>query len=166
MISNIKNRILHKLAYVAPGGFTLRVWLHRLRGVKIGKNVWISQYVYLDELHPEALTIMDNATIGMKVSIFTHFYWGARKATGGGKEVIIEKDAFVGPHCLILPGVRIGEGSVIKGGSVVTSSVPPNTFWGAPPSGPLARVTVPLTPEHSYQEFLRGLRPIRKEKKG
>jgi acetyltransferase-like isoleucine patch superfamily enzyme len=29
-------------------------------------------------------------------------------------------------------GVTIGEGSVIKGGSVVTRSVPPWTFWGSP----------------------------------
>jgi hypothetical protein len=45
------------MAFLFPGGDTLRPWLHRRRGVKIGKNVWISQYVYIDELHPEALTI-------------------------------------------------------------------------------------------------------------
>jgi hypothetical protein len=55
MLKNILNRILHKAAFVLPGGYSLRPWLHRLRGAHIGKDVWISQYVYLDELHPEGV---------------------------------------------------------------------------------------------------------------
>jgi acetyltransferase-like isoleucine patch superfamily enzyme len=136
--------------------------LHRKRSARIGKNVWISQHVYIDELHPEAVTIMDNVTIGLRTSIFTHFYLGPRQSAAAYSPVIIEKDVFIGPHCLILPGVRIGEGTVIRGGTVVSRDVPPFTFWGPPPAGPLARITVPLTPEHSYFEFMRGLKPVRK----
>jgi len=83
--------------------------------------------VYIDELHPEAVTIQDNCTIGLRTSIFTHFYWGPRKSTNGYHEVVIEKNIFIGPHCLILPDVRIGEGSVIKGGSVITRDILPFT---------------------------------------
>ena len=64
---------------------------------------------------------------------------------------------FVGPHCVILPNVTIGEGSVIQAGSVVTRSVPPRTFWGPPPAGPLGTATVPLTASQGYTAFLRGL---------
>jgi len=164
MVQNIINRIFHKLAFIMPGGFSLRPKLHRLRGANIGKNVWISQYVYLDELHPEAVTIKENSTIGIRTSIITHLYWGARKSHGGYKQVVIEKDAFIGPHCLIMPGVRVGEGAVVKGGTVLTSNVPPFTLWGYPTPGPLAKVSVPLTPGHSYEEFCRGLKPIKKKK--
>ena len=164
MVRNILKRILHKLAFFLPGGYNVRVRLHRRRGVKIGKNVWISQYVYIDEIHPEGVTIGDNCTIGLGTSIFTHFYWGPRKKCNGYKEVIIENNVFVGPHCLILPGVKIGESSVIKGGTVVTSNVPPFTFWGPPSAGPLGKITVPLTPEHTYQEFVMGLRRIKRKK--
>jgi len=164
MLLNFRNRVLHKLSVMLPGGYTIRPSLHRLRGAKIGKNVWISQYVYLDELHPEAITIGDNCTVGLRTSIFTHLYWGPRKSDHDYSEVVIEKNVFIGPHCLVLPGVRIGEGAVIKGGSVLTRNVPPFTFWGPAPDGPLAHVTVPLTPEFTYQEFVRGLRPIRKRK--
>lgn len=164
MFLNFKNRVLHKLSVILPGGYTIRPSLHRLRGAKIGKNVWISQYVYFDELHPEAITIGDNCSIGLRTSIFTHFYWGPRKAGHDYSEVIVGNNVFVGPHCLILPGVKIGEGSVIKGGSVLTRNVPPYTFWGSPSAGPLAHITVPLTPDHTYGEFVRGLRPIRKER--
>ena len=165
MLHNLANRCLHKLAYIAPGVYTSRVFFHRMRGVKIGENVWISQFVYIDELHPEAVIIGDNSSIGLRTSIFTHFYWGPKRAEGGFSEVVIEKNVFVGPHCLILPGVKIGEGSVVKGGSVITKNVPSFTFWGPPESGPIARVTVPLTPKHTYEEFVRGLRPIRKRGK-
>jgi hypothetical protein len=161
MPPNYLKRILHKLAYFFPGGYSFRPWLHRMRGVKIGINVWISQFVYIDELHPERVAIGDSSTIGLRTSIFAHLYWGRKKAQNGSLEVVIEKNVYVGPHCVILPGVRIGEGAVIRAGTVVTRNVPPYTFWGPPDAGPLGRVTVPLTPEHTYAEFVRGLRPIR-----
>jgi len=163
MLKNLINRVLHKVAYVAPGGKRFRPWLHRRRGAHIGRDVWISQYVYIDEIHPEGVTIGDNCTIGLRTSIFSHFYWGPKKENNSGK-VVIEKNVFVGPHCVILPNVRIGEGSVIKAGTVVTRNVPPHTFWGVPQAEALARVTVPLTPEYSYEEFVKGLKPIRKNR--
>lgn len=150
-------RVLHKLAFVVPGGFSLRPWLHRLRGATIGKNVWISQLVYIDELHPENVFIGDNCTIGLRTSVFTHFYWGPRKPTNNAR-VVIEKDVFIGPHCVILPNVRIGEGAVIKAGTVVSRNVPPHTLLGPPAVEALGVATVPLTPEHTYEEFIRGMR--------
>jgi acetyltransferase-like isoleucine patch superfamily enzyme len=164
MTKNILNRILHRLAYEVPGGMSLRPWLHKMRGAKIGTNVWISQQVYIDELHPEAVTIGDNCTIGLRTSIFTHFYWGPRQPGYDRGNVVIEEDVFIGPHCVILPGVRIGRGAVIKAGSVVAKNVPPLTFWGPPNGELLGRVTVPLTSEHTYEEFISGLRPLRTKK--
>ena len=79
MINRITQSLLRRLAYSVPGGYRLRPFLHRLRGVKIGKNVWISQYVYIDEIHPEAISIGDNTTIGIRTSIVADFYWGPRK---------------------------------------------------------------------------------------
>jgi acetyltransferase-like isoleucine patch superfamily enzyme len=164
MNRKILSRCLQMLATIAPGGNNLRPRLHALRGVSIGKDVWIGQYVYIDENHPEAVFIGDNCAINLRTSIYAHMYFGPKKTAGAFiKEVVIEDNVFVGPHCLILPGVRIGEGAVIKGGSVVSRSVPPHTLWGVPDAGPLARITVPLKPGHTYQEFVRGLRPIRKK---
>lgn len=159
--SSIINRILNKAASVAPGGGSLRIALQRARGVTIGGNVWISQYVYIDELHPEAVTIGDNSSIGLRTSIFTHFYWGPRRANQTAGPVVIEKDVFIGPHCVILPNVRIGEGSVIKAGTVISRNVPPRTIWGSPQAGPLGIATIPLTHEHEYEEFVKGIRPLR-----
>jgi len=40
------------------------------------------------------------------------------------KPVIIKKDAFIGAGCIILPGVRIGEGAVVGAGSLVIEDIP------------------------------------------
>ncbi len=43
------------------------------------------------------------------------------------RPVIIEDDVYVGPNATILKGVRIGAGSFIEPGSVVTRDVPPGS---------------------------------------
>lgn len=151
------SRLFCKVALFAPGGFSIRPWLHRVRGADIGKNVWISQFVYIDEVHPADVTIGDNSTIGLRTSIISHFYSGPRRPVSNGK-VVIEKDVFIGPHCVILPNVRIGEGAVVKAGTVVSRNVPPHTFWGAPSAEAIGVATVPLTPDHTYEDFLHGLK--------
>src|SRR5438094_4150536 len=126
----VLSRVAARLAYFLPGGGSLRPAVHRWRGVRIGGNPWIAQHVYLDEIYPEAITIGDNCTLGLGTSVFAHFHWGERRESGGSKQVVLDNNVFIGPHCVILPGVRIGEGAVIKAGTVVSRNVPPHVFWG------------------------------------
>lgn len=49
-------------------------------------------------------------------------------------KVVIEQDAWIGAGCIILPGVKIGEGSVVAAGSVVTKDVPKFTYVGGVPA--------------------------------
>jgi serine acetyltransferase len=103
-------------------------------------------------------------TLDAKISFkdsYSHLYWGSRRTNYNDGKVTIEKNVFIGPNCVILPNVRIGEGSVIKAGTVVTKNVPPETLLGSPHAIALGRVTVPLTKEHSYEEFVRGPKPIK-----
>lgn len=161
---SIFQRLLHKLAMILPGGNSLRPTLHRMRGVNIAEDVWISQFVYIDELHPDAVSIGKNSSLGLRVSIFAHFYWGPKRPIDEAGPVVIEDNVFIGPHCVILPNVRIGEGAVIQAGTVVSRNVPPGVLWGYPTPQALGRATIPLTHEHSYEEFIQGIRPIRKSK--
>jgi acetyltransferase-like isoleucine patch superfamily enzyme len=161
MMSGWYQRTLRRIAYLAPGGFSLRPTLHKWRGVRIGKNVWISQHVYIDEIHPEAISIGDNVTIGIRASLIAHMYWGSAKGKDSAGPITIESDVFIGPHCVILPGVHIGKGSVIRAGTVVSRDVGPGLLVGNAGVQTLAEVTVPLTPGHSYTEFVSGLRPVR-----
>ena len=163
MLRKIFGRVLHTLAFVLPFGNTLRPFMHRMRGVHMGKNIWISKYVHIDDNHPECVTIGDNTTIGLRTTIFAHTYFGPPRKTNPDK-VVIGKNVYIGPHCLILPNVTIGDGAVIKGGTVITRNIPPDTMWGTPAAEPIAHVSVPLTTENTYDEFVKGLRPIRKKK--
>lgn len=43
--------------------------------------------------------------------------------------IIIEDDVWIGHKCLILSGVRVGRGSIIAAGSVVTKDIPPYAIF-------------------------------------
>lgn len=160
--NEILSRLLTKLAMIAPGGYSLRPMLHKIRGVNIHKNVWISQFVYIDEVHPEDITIMENVSIGLRSTIFAHFYSGNYASGKKTAPVIIEKNVYIGPHCVIFHGITIGEGAVIAAGSVVTNNVKPGILYGPPMARPLAKVTRPLIKGRNmdYENFLLGLQKI------
>ncbi|MGA2046630.1 MAG: acyltransferase [Terracidiphilus sp.] len=48
-----------------------------------------------------------------------------RRTTGTISPVVIEDDVWLGANTVVLPGVRIGRGSVIGANSVVSSNIPP-----------------------------------------
>jgi tetrahydrodipicolinate N-succinyltransferase len=77
-----------------------------------------------------------------QVSIFSHFFWGDKNASKYSAPVLVGKDAYIGPHCVILPNVHIGEGSVSKAGTVVSRNIPEHTYWGTDSAGPLGQVIV------------------------
>jgi acetyltransferase-like isoleucine patch superfamily enzyme len=41
--------------------------------------------------------------------------------------VVIEDDVWIGPGCMVLKGVRVGAGSFVEPGSVLTAEVPPRS---------------------------------------
>ena len=48
--------------------------------------------------------------------------------------IVIEDDVWIGSRVIILPGVRIGHGSIIGAGAVVTKDVEPYTIVGGNPA--------------------------------
>ena len=57
------------------------------------------------------------------------------------KPIVVESNVWIGANVTVLPGVRIGEGSVVGAGSVVTRDVPPGVVnFGNP-----CRVHRPIT---------------------
>jgi acetyltransferase-like isoleucine patch superfamily enzyme len=147
------NRLFQLLARILPGGGTIRVMLHRARGVHIGKDVFISEDVILETACPHLITIEDRAWIGIRTIIIAHF----RELNEG---VRIESDVFIGPGVVILPNVVIGQGAVVAAGSVVTRSVPPMTVVQGNPAVPVAVCGVPLGPNVTQREFSRKLKPL------
>lgn len=50
------------------------------------------------------------------------------------REVVIERNVWIGQYVIILPGVRIGEGSIIASGSVLTRNIPRCSIVGGNPA--------------------------------
>ena len=49
------------------------------------------------------------------------------------KKIVIGNDVWIGINCIILPGVKIGSGSIIRAGSVVDQDIPPMCIAGGNP---------------------------------
>ncbi len=58
-----------------------------------------------------------------------------------GKPIVIEDDCWIAGNVTILPGVRIGKGSVIGAGSVVSKDIPPSTLAFGNPCRPIREIT-------------------------
>jgi len=147
----LRNRVYQALARSFPGGRSMRVRLHRARGVRVGENVWIGYDAIIETSHPWLVEIGDDVSIGVRTTIIAHF-----NETEG---VRIERGAYIGAGALIMPSVVIGEGAVVAAGSVVTRSVPPLTVVQGNPATPIAKTGAPMG-TLSVKAFSRQLKPI------
>ena len=60
---------------------------------------------------------------------YLHTRWDESRAG-----VHIGNNVWIGASCVILPGVRIGDNSVIGAGSIVTKDIPPDEVWSGSPA--------------------------------
>ena len=65
------------------------------------------------------------------------------------KPIHIERNVWIGFDACILPGVRIGEGSIVGARSVVTQSVPPYTIVGGNPAGIIREISAAERETHA-----------------
>jgi acetyltransferase-like isoleucine patch superfamily enzyme len=158
MLAGARRRLLALLALYAPGGPTTRVRLHRLRGVRIGPGSFLGTSVILETAFPQLIEIGARVDVGMRTTIIAHQH--GERADQSERTVRIEDDVFIGPGCIILPHVTIGQGAVITAGSVVSTSVPPLTMARGNPAEIVATCRVPLGRSTPLREFYRGLRPV------
>ncbi|KAJ5322689.1 Maltose/galactoside acetyltransferase [Penicillium brevicompactum] len=118
---------------------------------KVGKGTFLNfNLLVLDTC---LVTIGENVLFGPNVCIYgaTHPMDPAvrrgLKGPEGGKEVHIEDDVWIGGSVLVLAGVRIGKGSTVGAGSVVTKDVPPFHFAAGNPARVIRRIETSMDPE-------------------
>jgi acetyltransferase-like isoleucine patch superfamily enzyme len=97
------------------------------KNTKIGKNVFINfDCVFLDL---GGITIEDGVMIAPKVSLLSEGHPvppSERQCLIPG-HIHIKKGAWIGANATILPGVTIGQNSVVAAGAIVSKDVPDNT---------------------------------------
>ena len=106
--------------------------------IRLGRNVQIGRFC----------EIASNVHIGNNVLIAGHVSFVGRRDHSfdvpgrtmweGTREkngtTVVGDDVWIGSHAVILSGVRIGSGSIIAAGSVLTKDVPPCEIWGGNPA--------------------------------
>lgn len=136
---NIFRRI-RSVIFLFPAWFSplsgLRVFFHRLRGVRIGRNVEIGYFCVIGNVHPHLIRIEDHAVVTVGSVLLAHD--NAHYYTKGGDvkygPVLIGTKAFIGTHSVVMPNVRIGECSIVAANSVVVRDVPAHTVVGGVPA--------------------------------
>jgi acetyltransferase-like isoleucine patch superfamily enzyme len=88
----------------------------------------------LDSSFPELITIEDNVVVSFRVMVICHDDAKGLMRTDSGRNdmsvapVILKKGCYIGAGAIILPGIIIGENSVVGAGAVVTKDVESNTL--------------------------------------
>lgn len=136
-------------------------------GVKIGKNCLIGTRDWGSE--PYLITIGNNVQITKNVHFHTH----------GGAHVLridnpnydtfgmikIEDWVYIGSESHILPGITIGNGSLVAAASVVTKSIPPGVVVGGNPARLICSIEEYKRKNSKYNINTNKLPANEKEKK-
>lgn len=100
----------------------MQIELFREAGGKCGKDF---KFYCEFPVEPYLVEIGDNVTIGGGTILLTHDNSVSKcdlDATDYFGKIVIGDNCFVGQECVVLPGVELGERTIVGAGSVVTKS--------------------------------------------
>lgn len=142
-------RIVKFIAFFYTDARVRKVYLRKL-GVKMGRNTYGNLgFRIVSDDYKTRVFIGDNVSIAPNVVLIT-----CSSANNGKKineipyvknhlwkedKIVIANDVWIGANVTILPGVHVGECSVIGAGSVVTKNVEPYTIVAGSPAKILRR---------------------------
>lgn len=104
------------------------------KNIQVGKNVFINHAcTFMDR---GGIKIEDDVLIGPKANLITinHPLDPSERQSTISTPIIIKKNAWIGVGAMVMPGVTIGENSVVSAAAVVTKDVPPNTVVAGVPA--------------------------------
>lgn len=110
------------------------------RNIKLGRNVFINSGCCFQD--QGGIELGDGCMIGHQVVIATlnHDLMPERRASMIPAKVTLGRNVWVGAHATILPGVTIGDNSVVAAGAVVTKDVPANCVAAGVPARVVKRL--------------------------
>src|SRR3546814_4673553 len=77
----------------------------------------------MDRTYPRGVHVGDGSYIGEAAVILTH-----DMTRGIYYDTHVGRDCYIGPRAILLPGVTIGDGSVVMPGALVREDVPPGSI--------------------------------------
>nr|WP_160174246.1 sugar O-acetyltransferase [Erwinia amylovora]CDM08097.1 acyltransferase [Erwinia amylovora] len=130
------NVILRKSGLIINGSpYITAPFFFEFGNITIDDNVYInSGCVFLDNEH---IRIGKDSLIGPNVTLATVTHPispASRNDAVIKKPIILGKNVWLGAGVVVLPGVSIGDNSVIAANSVVNRDVPPNCLYAGSPA--------------------------------
>lgn len=149
---------LHVEARIEPGALIRDM-------VTIEKNavIMMGAVINIGAIVGEGSMVDMNAVIGARGILGKNVHLGACSVVAGVLEppsatpVIIEDDVLIGANSVILEGVRVGKGSVVAAGSVVTTDVPPGVVVAGSPAKIIKKKDEKTADKTKLMEDLRKL---------
>lgn len=110
------------------------------KNISIGKNVFINSGCRFQD--PGGITIGDGALIGHNVVLATlnHDIDPRKRSDMHPAPIFVGNNVWIGANATILPGVTIGDGSIVAAGAVVIKNVPTNVIVGGVPAKIIKRI--------------------------
>ena len=100
--------------------------VQNIEGFDLGFETDIGAFSYINALHD--VVIEDNVQIGSHCSIYS-----VSTIDDSQGKVVLKQNCRIGSHSTILPGVSIGENSIIGAHSLVNKDIPDNVIaFGVP----------------------------------
>jgi maltose O-acetyltransferase len=139
-VSHVPSHLFRKLFYGLAGmkigrGSVVHMWANFFdpSGIIIGDDTIVGDHAFLDGR--ASLRIGNHVDIASSVMIYNSEHDLESDSFSARTEPVEIGDyVFIGPRVVILPGVKIGKGSVVAAGAVVTKDVPDFTIVGGVPA--------------------------------
>lgn len=110
----------------------LRPAILRRLGAKVGKGVFIGDYVRVDLNHSDLIEIEDGVHIAGDCRLLCHKkdlsdyrvgdVYGMQPYKYG--KIHLCRNCAIGTGCIVMPGVTVGEGAIVGAGSMITKDIP------------------------------------------
>ncbi|HLC71699.1 MAG TPA: acyltransferase [Candidatus Nanoarchaeia archaeon] len=100
--------------------------LHK-ENLKLGKYTDIGAFTLLDA--SEGIEIEEGVKIGSHTSIYSRTDSDKKKG-----KVILKNGCAIGSHCVIMPGITIGENALVGAMSFVNKDIPASEVWVGSPA--------------------------------
>jgi acetyltransferase-like isoleucine patch superfamily enzyme len=110
----------------------------RGKSVKIGRNVVIMNNALM--MAAGGITIDDDVMVAANAQLISNNHDLYDHAVLTCKPVHLKRNCWIGAGATILPGVTVGENSVVAAGAVVTRDVEDNTVVGGNPARLIKRL--------------------------
>ena len=131
-----------KLPEISEGKLTKYNWLvQHIKNLRLGNKTDIGAFTYINAQY--GVIIEDYVQIGSHCALYSTSTIDSKQG-----KIVLKKNCKIGSHSTIMPGVTIGENTVIGAHSFVNSNIPSNCLALGVPARILKKLPITDTTEN------------------